>query len=253
MLARLLVLVNVFLSVGLLAWALTLSSNRLDWVDAKTDTGTAKGQITLLKEEIDRAAKGAADLSGAYVTRGQSLAATEANQSSRKKGYETRLKEARGGQFLKQLPLDGADAGFTNLSKVGPAEEGPDKKPLRGLAVIQADIDRELKAAERAVVGDAPLAETPEGGLDAALADDARYTELTAKLGTSDSRKLQEQISQRMAAADVAVLKQKEIRVNLTDEAAQLQAGRVNWKAQLQDLLDRQGQLGRRLTGLQGK
>lgn len=251
MLARLLVLANVFLSVGLLAWALTLSSNRLDWVDAKTDTGTVKGQITLLKEEIDRASKGASDLSAAYTARGQALAAAEATVKGRRVGYAERLRQARGGSFRKQLALGGSEAGFTDLARTGEAVVGPDKKPLRGLAVIQADIDRELKAAERAVVGDAPLNENPEGGLDAALADDTKYMELAGKLGTSDARKLQDRISQRMAAADVAVLKQKEIRTNLTDEAAQLQAGRVNWRVQLQDLLDRQGQLGRRLSGLQ--
>jgi len=110
-----------------------------------------------------------------------------------------------------------------------------------------------LAEANRARVGDAPLNPNPEGGLDEALANDAKYQELTGRLGFSDLRKLQALISDRMAATDLAVLKQKEIRGNLRDEAQQLAAVRVNWLAQLADLQARQGQLSRRLGGLQGK
>lgn len=252
MLPRLLVLVNMFLSVGLLAWALTLSTNRLDWVDGKTDTGTTKGQITLLKEEIDRAAKGSADLSRAYVERTKSLADAEAFRTSRRVGYADRLNKARNGQFLKPVALPGSDS-FVDLGRDGGPEPGPGGKPLRGSEAVQADIQRELRAADRALAGDAPLVLPPEADLDAALTDDNRYKELTDKLGFSDMRKLQAVLADRMADADKKVLKQKDIRTNLRDEAQQLAAVRVNWRAQLQDLLDRQGQLNRRLGGLGGR
>ena len=55
-----------------------------------------------------------------------------------------------------------------------------------------------------------------------------------------------------MATADAAVLKQKEIRTNLRDEAQQLAGVLVNWRVQLFDVLDRQGQLSRRLASLRG-
>ena len=250
MLARLLVLVNVFLAVGLLAWALILSSNRLDWVDSKSDTGTVKGEITLLKEEIDRASRGAADLSKSYIDRGRALAAAETFQRDRKRKYLVRLDQATKGTFQVPQPLSG-NPGFTDLdAKGGPAEKGPlpDGKPLRGVAAVQADIEAELRAADRAVEGDAKLNEAPEGGLDAALLNDARYADLSGRLGLRDSRRLQTLIADRIVTADVAVLKQKDILVNLRDEAKQLGAVRVNWRAQLQDLRDRQGQLGRRLA-----
>jgi hypothetical protein len=249
MLPRILVLVNVFLSVGLMAWALTLASNRLDWVDSKTDTGTVKGQITLLKEEIDRAAKGAGDLSRAYVERTKSLADAEAFRTGRRTGYADRLKKARDGQFLKPVMIAGSD-GFVDLTRDGGPEPGPGGKPLRGTEAVQADIQRELRAADRALAGDAPLMLPPEAELEAALADDARYQALTEKLGFSDLRKLQAVLADRMADADKKVIKQKDIRKNLRDEAQQLAAVRVNWRAQLQDLLDRQRQLNTRLMSL---
>lgn len=252
MFARLLVLANVFLSVGLLAWALTLASNRLDWVDAKTDTGTTKGQITILKEEIDRTARGASDLSGAYASRTKGLAAAEAFRAGRKAGYADRLARVKAGQFLAPVPLAGNPA-FTDLTRVGAAEKGPDGQPLRGTDAIQKDIDAALREANRALSGDAPLALPPANELDEALANNDRYADLTAKLGLSDLRKLQETLTARMAAADQAVLKQKEIRTNLRDEAQQLAGSRVNWRAQLFDLQDRQGQLSRRLAAVQGK
>lgn len=251
MFARLLVLANVFLSVGLLAWALTLASNRLDWVDSKTDAGTVKGQITLLKEEIDRAAKGAADLSRSYVERTKALADAEAFRTGRRAGYADRLRKAREGQFLKPVTIAGSD-GFVDLSRDGGPEPGPGGKPLRGTDAIQADIQRELRAAERALAGDAPLALPPEAELDDVLTQDAKYQALTEKLGFSDLRKLQAVLADRMADADRKVLKQKAIRTNLRDEAQQLAGVRVNWRAQLQDLLDRQRQLNGRLSGLGG-
>ena len=250
MLPRLLVLVNVSLSVGLLAWALTLASNRLDWVDAKTDTGTVKGQITLLKEEIDRSVKGAADLSKAYADR--ALAAAEAFRTGRQGGYAARLQKARGGTFLVPVSLPDSPA-YTDLARDGGPEKGPDGKTLRGTNTIQADIDAQVRAGNRAQQGDAPLPMLAEADLDAALADDPKYAALTEKLGFSDFRKLQTTVAGRMADADRKVLKQKDIRLNLRDEAAVLAAGRVNWRAQLQDLLDRQGQLTRRLGSLEGR
>jgi hypothetical protein len=256
MLPRLLVLANVFLSVGLFAWALTLAGNRLDWVDAKTDTGTVKGQITLLKEEIDQASKAATGLSERYVERTRQLANAEADQKDRKRRLDKRLADARAGSFRKQevIPARQPNAGFTDVSKDGaPDVVSPsDSRPLRGLKALADDLAREVAAADRALAGDAPLNEMPEGGLGAALADDAQYTALTDKLGVTSYRKLQDLITAEIGRADVAVLKQKEIRGNLQNEGLQLQAVRVNWRAQLQDLLDRQGQLGRRLAGLRG-
>jgi hypothetical protein len=252
MFPRLLVLANLAFSFLLLAWALSLASNRLDWVDAKTDGGTVKGQITLLKEEIDRAAKGAGDLSAAYADRTAGLSAAEAFREDRRRKYAARLREAQSGNFYVQLPLAGPYSGFTDLDKVGPKETGPDGKPLRGSKALADEIKREIDAANRALAGDAPLNPNPEGGLDAALADNGRFDELTGKLGASDHRKLQAVIGERMAAADAAVLKQKEIATNLRDEAAQLGAARVNGLVQLQDLQDRLGQLGRRLAAVRG-
>ena len=252
MFPRLLVLANVFLAVGLLAWALTLASNRLDWVDAKTDTGTVKGQITLLKEEIDGAAKASAGLSRSYVERTKALADAEAFRTTRRAGYADRLAKARGGQFLKPVPLAGTD-GFTDLGRDGGPEPGPGGKPLRGTDAVQADIQRELRAADRALAGDAPLVLPPEADLDAALTADDKYQELTGKLGFSDHRKLQTAVADRMVDADKKLLKQKDIRGNLRDEGQQLAAELVNWKAQLQDLLDRQRQLDRRLDELGGR
>ena len=54
---KLLVFVNLMASVGLMAWALSLYTNRVDWLDATTAEGKTDGQITLLKKEIDRLTK----------------------------------------------------------------------------------------------------------------------------------------------------------------------------------------------------
>lgn len=254
MLGKLLTFLNVFAAVGLLTWSLSAYTNRLNWVDQKTDSGLVKGQITELKEEIDRLAKGVADAQAAYAATAEKLAIAEAVRDYRKGRYAVRLDQARKGTFRAQLPMAGSpgNAVFTNLEQEGQPILDGRGQPLRGVDALAADLARETREAQRLVNGDQELTPQMLTGLDAAIAEDAAFGRLVQPLGITSLRRLHDALSARAVAFDQAVLKQKDIRANLRAEADSLASERVDWSAQLQTLERRQSQLEGRLQGLRG-
>jgi hypothetical protein len=141
------------------------------------------------------------------------------------------------------------NAVFTDLERDGPPVLDGTGQPLRGVDTLAADLARATQEAQRLVAGDRPL---DPAGLDAALANDAAFAQYVQPLGITSLRRLHDQLSARADAADTAILKQKDIRLNLRAEADSLAAQRVEWLARLYTLERRQGQLAGRLQGLTG-
>ena len=105
-LGKVLVFVNLFVGIALLSWSVSAYGHRLDWLDRKSGTESVKGEITKLKEEVDRLTKAAADAQATYGLRAGNLVRVEANRDTRSRKYQARLAQARAGQgFRVQLPL----------------------------------------------------------------------------------------------------------------------------------------------------
>ncbi len=232
---KVLVFLNLAAAVALLSWSASLYANRIDWVDRKSDTETVKGEITLLKEEIDKATRSIADAQVAYAAKSKDLTDAEALRDSRKRAYAVRLNEARRGTFHAQVYDDPTRPAFVNLRTPGPVALGPDNQPLRGVDFLEAEFKRQLQQAQLLREGQRKF--DPNANPQSQL----------ATLGIDGLRQMQGVLSDRIADLDVAIGKQKDVLTNLKGEAAFLADERVNWVARLQTLERRQQQLEDRL------
>ena len=218
---KLLVFLNLVTGMVLLTWAGSLSINRLEWVDRKTETGTDKGQITKLKEEIDRTVKAITEVQNGYGIAEKALVQTEAARLYRKARFDSRLTKARQGTFSTQL-LRVNDArpeqrGLIDVDEDGPAVVDLNGRPLRGVDAIQTSMSDLLRQSQEA------------SKASAKLRDD--FTKLT----------------DTMKATDLQVDSQRVILTNLLDEERFLGDAQVNWDEELRTLQNRKKQLERRL------
>ncbi|HET6574978.1 MAG TPA: hypothetical protein VFG68_15335 [Fimbriiglobus sp.] len=243
---KVLAFVNLVVGVSLLAWAVSVYANRTDWVDSKSDAGTADGQITQLKKEIDRLQKSIAGADAAYGQESLTLATEEYRQSYRKVRLDDRIRQARLGTFRVQNVYP-SDPAFVNVddNKGGPIL-GPDNRtPLRGVDALTKDFNEQVRQGELHHRGDKPVQPNEWANLPALLAQDRFPT-----LGIDDLRTLHGLLSDRVAAVDVAANKQRDALVNLRNEAEHLTDLRVDWTTRLQTLERRQRQLESRLRAL---
>ncbi len=241
---KLLVYLNLFVSVVLITWAVSLYVHRLDWIDRKLEDGTTvPGQITRLKKEIEDLTKQVVVANDGYGSRDRLLAPLETEQLYRKAQFDKRLARARSGEvkgptdgpFKAQLPLK--DGPLLKLLPTAPASilidvdaEGKtvtflsdtDKKdaPLRGFKDIQADIDREQVAVKTAS--------------DAIAKARGEFDTLSKEIKTTDER------------TEV----QKVILANLVEHEKYLGSAQINWDEELRVVTSRKKQLLRRLEDL---
>ena len=243
---KVLAFVNLVVGVSLLAWAVSVYANRADWVDSKSDAGTDEGQITQLKKEIDRLQKSVADADLAYGQESLALATAEFRQSYRERKLDDRVRQARLGAFKVQKVYE-RDPAFTNVDDdTGGPILGPDNRtPLRGVDALVKDFNEQVRQGELHRRGDRPVQPNEWANLPALLGQDRFPT-----LGIDDLRTLHGLLSDQVAAVDVAANKQRDILVNLRNEADHLTDLRVDWTTRLQTLERRQQQLDGRLSEL---
>lgn len=252
---KLLVFVNLAVSAALLAWALSLYTNRVDWLDATTADGKVEGQISLLKKEIGRLEKAVAETQAGYAGKKYALAASEERLDTRARVFERRLAQARNGRFKVQLTLDKGAFGegvIYDVDREGGDILGPDNKPLRGLKTLQDEFAAEVRAIEQLQNGQGLLTEAQWMEIASGATTLAQVAELTPKLGIADLRRLHTTLSELIARDESAVAKQKAIEANLKDEATYLADKRVNWVAELRTLQRRERQLLGRLEAVGG-
>ncbi len=254
---KLLVFVNLVASVGLMAWALSLFTNRIDWLDTTAADVKVEGQISLLKKEIDRLKKAIGETQAGYSGKKYALGVSEERLDQRDRVFKARLGQARNGRFKVQIAEDKGAFGegvIYDITREGADILGPDNKPLRGLKTLQDEFAAEVRTIEILQVGEGVLSEDPQWkAIRGGTTTLAQVGELTPKLGIADLRRLHVVLSDLITRDEVAIGRQKRVEKNLTDEAAYLGDKRVNWVAELQSLQRRERQLTGRLQSVSGK
>jgi hypothetical protein len=166
LLGKLLALVNLVVGLGLLAWSVSLYTQRPGWFDPIPDN-VAPGQrpvnFAQLKAEIDSLGRAAVAASANWGTNLRALEQAEQLRVTRQKGYAQRLQWTRAGNpdyrdksgnrtgagFF--VPVFGAD-GLLDLSTLGPPLKGPDGRDLQGAdtlgKTISSDADKILEYSD---------------------------------------------------------------------------------------------------------
>jgi len=216
---KLLVFLNLFVALALLTWAASLSANRLDWVDRKTETETIKGQVTRLKEQLDAATKSIAQLSDNYGTMDRKLTEAELDRDQRRAEFANRLQEARDGTFREQVLLP--DGIRIDIAQKGPTVKGPGGQDLKGVQFYQDELNRAIQ----------------DGAVAQKSIADARtkFTELTADIQDTNAR----------------IASQRDVLAQQKNERTYLGALQVNWDEQLRTLRLRERQLEQRLQAVE--
>lgn len=243
-LGKLLTFLNLVAAVVVLSWAASLFGNQAPWLDRKTETESVKGQITLMKEEIDKLGKSITDAQAAYGTKGRDLASAETTRDYRKARYAQRLDEARKGTFRVQVPMAN-DRTFVDLEKQGPVVLEPNSnKPLRGVDEQARDFAEQVRLARM-------YREGTQGRVPPAAWANLGKLDLN-QLGIDDLLEYHGRLSDLVKVVNDAVGKQRDALANLRGEAQYLSDQRVNWAAELQILERRQRQLEAQLRRVGG-
>lgn len=250
-LGKLLVFLNVFAAAGVLAWSVSAYANRVNYLDTKTGDGqTAEGQITRLKKEIADVSAAIATGSARYGANSRALLLAENARDRRAYVLAQRLDQARRGAFF-DYPKDPGNSLFDNVLAPGTPIQFRGA-PLRGVAAVQADLERETMTVRTLVEGTREF----DRQVAAAVATAAGTPDLPQALeglGIINLRRALGVVSDRVAVVDDATRKQRDILANLEEEREFLRNSRVNWVAQLQTLDRRHRQLQAQLTPYGGR
>jgi DNA repair exonuclease SbcCD ATPase subunit len=148
---KLFVFLNLIAAVGLVAWAVSLTSNALDWTDTAADyreadenpdandTNNLKrlaSKVTKLNEGIKAAQNGLAAKSALVLN-------AETERDARFAALQRRLTDARTGRF--RTLVYGRNSGLLDLTpNNGTDVLGIDNKPLIGIDTISRDIEQSV-------------------------------------------------------------------------------------------------------------
>jgi hypothetical protein len=258
-LGKFLTYVNILFAVTLMAWSVSAYANRVNYLDYKDGTESKKGQISQLKEEIDKLQKSAAEAQAAYGARASELVALEGRRDYRYGKLQARLAEARGiggRQPLFMVQLDEASRVadqpvFTDVDRVGPGINDIQNKPLRGLKVLQEELEAEIREQGLQLEGQQKLNAQQKAQLLQQVGQPA-FNQAVAGMGIAELRETQGRLSDAIADTDLATEKQRFIRSNLADETSFLADKRVNWLEELRTLERRHAQLEAEIRRLGG-
>ncbi len=239
--SKVLVFANVFISIGLLAWAISIYTNRMTYFDGNDGETAVKGQFTKSTEEIKRLSDGIQLAQGMYVRAMDGLIGYEQERAFRtallkmlmdevaKPGNPTA--EFRVAPRHSQSELKGLiDVYAFNPNNPFPPATNLRGQPLKGFGRLQQEMTNLLK-------------------------DEKDKTEQIRKF-REDTNKLSIEIYDNSTKKGIQseVFKMKVILQNLGDEEVYLADSQVNWEEQLRTLKIRKEQLVKRLAELtQGK
>jgi hypothetical protein len=256
-LGKLLTYVNVLVAVTLMMWAVSAYANRVNYLDYKDGTESKKGQISQLKEEIEKLQRSATEAQANYGKRASELVAIEGRRDYRYTKLQARLAEARGtgGRqpvFRVQLPGNTpAETAFTDVDRDGPVMLDIQNKPLRGLRVLQEELETEIREQGLQLEGQEKLNQQQKAQL-LQLVGQPAYDQLLQNMGIAELRETHGRLSDAIADADLAAEKQRFVRLHLEDETSFLADQRVNWLVLQQTLERRQRQLEAEIRRLGG-
>lgn len=233
---KLLVFVNLVLGVGAATWATAVYGQRPGWFDppAEAAKGTAPLTFKGLAADIDALGKAAASAGASWsaqyarLTKAEDVRAARLQKMYGGGGARGLVEVAHAGGYpkagqaaffnLKEDPATRLLDLDPNVAEKGVVVLGPDGQPLRGADTLLERFNADAKAAN-----------------DLA-AQSAELRQEQAKLGLV------------VAADEVRLLKQRDIRENLRNEAAFLAGLEVNVAAELDTVATRRGQLVRALA-----
>lgn len=224
-----LVFVNLFLAVGLFAWALSLYANRPDWFDRTDGDVKVEGQLTRLQAEVKRVSDAIKGAQVGYARAARLLDTKEAERMSRYQVLNNRwLAEVRdennpNAQFrvIPRQP-NSVLAEYREQRPLAPYL-GLQGQPLSGLGTLKRkmqDLVRDERAARAAILA---------------------------------ARQRLAQASDRVEAVQAEVFKMKDIRNAQKDQEAFLADAQINWDERLKTLKERESQLLGRLREVKGE
>lgn len=231
---KLLVFANVFVSVGLLAWAVSIFTNRLSYFDT-TGENASKGHFSQYTDEIKRLSDGVQLAQNGYVRAMDKLVSFEQERAYRAAILKILLDEvAKPGNPNAEFRVaprhtDPEQKGLIDVFKYSPNNPFPAAtnlrgQPLKGFGRLQQEMTNLFK-------------------------DEKDKSEQIRKL-REDTNKLSIEIYDDATKSGLQseVFKMKTIFQNLGDEELFLADAQVNWEEQLRTLKIRKEQLQRRLA-----
>ncbi|MBX3397302.1 MAG: hypothetical protein KF873_01060 [Gemmataceae bacterium] len=232
--AKVLVFANVFVSIGLLAWAVSIYTNRLSYFDTTGENAT-KGQFSQYTDEIKRLSDGVQLAQTSYVRAMDGLISLEQERAFRAAILKILMDEvAKPGNPNAEFRVAPRHTepelkGLIDVFKYSPNNPFPPAtnlrgQPLKGFGRLQQEMTNLLK-------------------------DEKDKTDQIRKL-REDTNKLSIEIFDDATKTGVQseVFKMKVIFQNLGDEEVYLTDAQVNWEEQLRTLKIRKEQLARRLA-----
>lgn len=232
---KVLVFANVFISVGLLAWAVSIITNKLSYFDSKDGDTPVKGHFAKYAEEIKRLSDGIQLAQNSYVRAMDDLITLEQERAFRQAVLKLLMDEvAKPGNPTAEFRVPPRHSepelkGLIDVFKYSPNNPFPPATNLRGLPLkgfgrLQQEMTNLLK-------------------------DEREKSEQIRKL-REDTNKLSTEIYDGSTKTGVQseVFKMKEILQNLGDEEQYLADAQVNWEEQLRTLKIRKEQLQKRLA-----
>jgi|SRR5579883_1097434 len=226
-LGKILVFVNLFIGVGLFAWALSLYANRLDYFPRKDADPPVEGRFATLKKQVDELSSAATTAMKSYAFKSEQARAFESFRDYRLARLNERLAlvRQRGDRpdifFHQQILMrDPQYPGLIDDKVEGPVVRGVRNNELQGLGYLKSAMEQSVRE-EKATL--------------------ARIIEARKKL---------RELSTRVDAVQAEVFKQKDIRANLLEERDYIADVKVNWDERLRVLQRRNSQLAGRLESL---
>lgn len=232
---QVLVFANVFIAVGLLAWAVSIYTNRLSYFDGKDGDTAVKGQFAQYTEEIKRLSDGIQLAQGSYVSAMDGLITMEQQRAFRADVLSRLMDEvAKPGNPTAEFRVaprhtESDLKGLIDVYKYSTMNPFPPAtnlrgQPLKGFGRLQQEMTNLLK-------------------------DEKDKSEQIRKF-REDTNKLSLEIYDDGTKSGVQseVFKMKVILQNLGDEELYLADSQVNWEEQLRTLKIRKEQLLRRLS-----
>lgn len=229
---KVLVFVNLFIAVGLFAWAVSLYANRPDWFDRTEGEGLkVEGTLTRLKAEVDRVSAAVRATQGSYARASGGLYAAEAARDYRRRVLGQWLNEVKDtnnpNAVFKEFPRL-PNSALLNVG--GPGQPPPPLtdslgvrgQPLPGLGRLATELRNHIRD-EKDTKAQIVVART-------------RLDELATQINLTQAE----------------TLAQRDIRDNLLDQEAFLADAQINWDETLRTLRLREGQLAARLAELGG-
>jgi hypothetical protein len=242
---KVLVLINAFISIGLLAWAISIFTNRLGYFDTTQAEATVPGQFTQYTNELKRLNDGSALAQSIYVGSMVSLVKNEQDRSFRSYVLGQLLdevkKQGRPNAQFREFPRDTYNRaaspeykGLIDVLQWGgpmgaqfPNRKGLDNSPLEGYGQL-------LLKMKTMTNEEKDYAEQSEKYLQEALAISKEIYDPATNAGVQPE-----------------LFKMQNILKNLDDERDFLGDSLDNWEEQLRTLKLRKQQLVTRLAEYQ--